>query len=90
MIRLTRLNHQPLIVNCDLIEHMEMAPDTVISLTTGQKFMVRESSEEVVERVVEFRRRICWGSFSRPADSEDHRTRQCAFEAAAGMTSHGE
>jgi flagellar protein FlbD len=61
MIRLTRLNHVQLVVNSDLIEHIEMTPDTVISLTTGQKFMVRETSEEVIERVIEFRRAVLAG-----------------------------
>lgn len=58
MIRLTRINHRPLVVNCDLIEHVESTPDTVISMTTGQKFVVRESAEEVIERVIQFRRAI--------------------------------
>jgi flagellar protein FlbD len=58
MIQLTRLNHVPLIVNADLIEHVEVTPDTVIALTTGQKFLVLESAEEVVERVIQFRRAI--------------------------------
>lgn len=55
MVRLTRLNHVPLVLNSDLIEHIESTPDTVITLTNGQKFMVLESSEEVVERIAEFR-----------------------------------
>jgi len=58
MIQLTRLNHVPLIVNSDLIEHVEVTPDTVIALTTGQKFMVLESAEDVVDRVIQFRRAI--------------------------------
>lgn len=58
MIRLTRINHVPLVLNSDLIEHVEVTPDTVISLTTGQKFVVLESPEEVIRRVVEFRRKI--------------------------------
>ena len=58
MIQLTRINHLPLVLNSDLIEHLESTPDTVISLTTGQKMVVRESVEEVVRRVIEFRRLI--------------------------------
>ena len=54
MIYVTRLNHKPMVLNSDLIEQIEMTPDTVISLTTGQKIMVLESSDELVERVVEF------------------------------------
>jgi flagellar protein FlbD len=58
MIRLTRINHVPLVLNSDLIEHIETTPDTVISLTAGQKFMVLESPDEVIARVIDFRRRI--------------------------------
>ena len=58
MIRLTRINRIPLVLNSDLIEHIEVTPDTVVSLTTGQKFMVLETAEEVIDRVVDFRRRI--------------------------------
>ena len=58
MIQVTRLNHLPLILNSDLIEHIEATPDTVVSLTTGQKIMVLESGEEIVERVIAFRRTI--------------------------------
>ena len=58
MIELTRLNHVPLILNSDLIEHIEVTPDTVITLTTGQRFLVLESPEEVVEKVISFRRTI--------------------------------
>jgi flagellar protein FlbD len=56
MIRLTRLNRVPLVLNSDLIEHIDVTPDTVITLTTGQILRVLESADEVVERIVEFRR----------------------------------
>jgi flagellar protein FlbD len=62
MIHLTRLSHIPLVVNSDLIEHIEVTPDTVVVLTTGQKFLVLESAEEIVERIVQFRRRFTCGS----------------------------
>ena len=58
MIYVTRLNHTPVVLNCDLIEHIETTPDTVISLTTGQKMMVLESADEVVDRVIRYRRSI--------------------------------
>jgi flagellar protein FlbD len=58
MIRLTRINRAPLILNSDLIEHVEATPDTVIALTNGQKLVVLESAEEVIEKVIEFRRAI--------------------------------
>jgi flagellar protein FlbD len=57
MISITRLNHAPSLLNPDLIEHIEVTPDTVITLTNGQKYMVLEDPEEVVQRVIDFRRR---------------------------------
>jgi flagellar protein FlbD len=58
VIKLTRLNQDPFVLNSDLIEYLEMTPDTVITLTNGQKLMVRESADEVIARVVAFRRAI--------------------------------
>jgi flagellar protein FlbD len=58
MIKLTRLSHEPLVLNSDLIEHMEVTPDTVITLTTGQKLRVSETADEVIARVIEFRRAV--------------------------------
>jgi flagellar protein FlbD len=58
MIRLTRLNRAPMVLNSDLIEHIDVTPDTVITLTTGQILRVRESAEEVIQRIVGFRRQI--------------------------------
>jgi len=65
MIRLTRLNNQPLTVNSDLIKFVEQSPDTLITLVTGEKIVVRESAEEVLARLIEFRRSVLQGlSFS--------------------------
>ena len=50
-----------MVVNSDLIEHIESTPDTIISLTNGQKLVVSETVDEVVERVIEFRRAILHG-----------------------------
>jgi flagellar protein FlbD len=61
MIYVTRLNHKPIVINSDLIEQIEMTPDTVISLTTGEKIMVLETSDELVERIVHFRQSIAAG-----------------------------
>jgi len=58
VIQLTRLNNQPLVVNADLIKLVEQAPDTVITLVTGEKLVVRESTEEVIRRVIGFRREL--------------------------------
>lgn len=61
MIQLTRINRTALVLNSDLIEHVEVTPDTVISMTNGQKFMVRESAGEVISKVIAFRKSICEG-----------------------------
>lgn len=62
MIQLTRLNHQHFAVNSDLIKFIEKAPDTVVTLTTGEKIVVLETPEVVIEKVVEFRRALMAGS----------------------------
>jgi flagellar protein FlbD len=61
MIRLTRLNNQVLTVNSDLIKFVEQSPDTLITLVTGEKIVVRESSEDVVRLVIRFRRMVLQG-----------------------------
>ena len=58
MIRLTRMNGTEVVVNADLIEFVEMTPDTLITLLTGKKIPVRESSDEVMARVISYRRAI--------------------------------
>jgi flagellar protein FlbD len=58
MVSLTRINHQSIVLNSDLVEHLEPTPDTVITMVSGQKFVVLESPEEVVRRIVEFRRAL--------------------------------
>jgi len=58
MIRLTRINGVEVVINADLIEFVEMTPDTLITLFTGKKIPVRESSDVVIERVVSYRRSI--------------------------------
>lgn len=52
MIDVTRLNDKILTVNCDLIEFIEETPDTVITFTTGTKIVVRESAEEIKEKII--------------------------------------
>lgn len=58
MIRVTRLDGSELTINSDLIESIESTPDTVVSLAYGHKLVVREAVEVLVDRIVEFRRRI--------------------------------
>jgi flagellar protein FlbD len=62
MIQLTRLNNSKLTINSDLIKFVEQSPDTVITLLNGEKILVQEPLEEIVKRVVEFRRRVAAGT----------------------------
>jgi flagellar protein FlbD len=61
MIQLTRLNNRPLVVNSDQIKFVENAPDTVLTLLSGEKIVVRETAEQVLAKVIEFRRTILQG-----------------------------
>ena len=58
MIRLTRLNQTEVILNSDLIEHIEMGADTVVTLTNGSSFVVQENAEQILDKIVDFKRRI--------------------------------
>lgn len=61
MIKVTRLNGSELVINAELIQTIEATPDTVLSLTTDQKYVVREDVEEIVSRVVAYKRAIFQG-----------------------------
>lgn len=71
MIALTRLAGTEVVINTDLIVTVEKTPDTVLTLTTGDRIMVRESVEEVVARAAAFRHRVMQGLGVR-ADARDH------------------
>jgi flagellar protein FlbD len=61
VIQLTRINKSALAVNADLVKFVESAPDTVITLSTGEKVVVMESVEQIIDLVVQFRRLILTG-----------------------------
>ena len=58
MIRLTRINGVEVVINADLIEFVETTPDTLVTLFTGKKIPVQESTDQVIDRVVTYRRSI--------------------------------
>ena len=66
MIRMTRLNNQVIVVNSDLIESLEATPDTVVTLTTDRKYVVRESVDELIDRIVAYRRACAVPSWLAP------------------------
>jgi len=54
MIRVTRLNGSNFVLNCELIETVEATPDTVITTINGKKFIVSETIEELVEKMIQY------------------------------------
>lgn len=58
MIKVKKINGKDLIINAELIEFIEKTPDTIISMTTGKKIIVKDTSEELIKKVIEYRREI--------------------------------
>ena len=58
MIKVSRLNAVELVVNAELIEFVEATPDTIVTLTTGRKLVVRESVDEIINRVIAYKASI--------------------------------
>jgi flagellar protein FlbD len=63
MIDLTRLNGHRLVLNCDLIKFAEAAPDTTITLVTGEKIIVRESCDDLIARILLYRSLVLRGTW---------------------------
>lgn len=80
MIELTRLNGHLLSVNCDLIRYAEANPDTVLTLVTGEKLVVRETRQQVADIIFHYRvaqMREAW------PDAVAALSARLAFDAAA-------
>ncbi|MCZ7626210.1 MAG: flagellar protein FlbD [Candidatus Methylomirabilota bacterium] len=58
MVKLSRINGVEVTVNAELIETVEATPDTIVSLTTGKRLIVVESVDQVVEKVIAYRRAL--------------------------------
>jgi len=58
MIIVTRLNDKALFINSDYIECIESTPDTTITMTTGRKLIVKESIDDIIDEIVEYKRKI--------------------------------
>jgi len=58
VIQVTRLNGLPLVINADLIKFIESTPDTLISLTSGEKIMVKEPVEVVANLALRYRHEV--------------------------------
>ena len=58
MVNLTAMNNKAFILNADHIEKVEEVPETLITLTNGKKYIVLESVEEVIEKVIRYKNKI--------------------------------
>jgi flagellar protein FlbD len=58
MIVVKKINGQEIIVNCDLIQTIEFSPHAVMSLTTGEKIIVDETRDDILDKVIEYKRAI--------------------------------
>jgi flagellar protein FlbD len=58
MIKLTKFNGDSIFLNDALIEFIEETPDTVITMTTGKKILVKEDVETIVSRIIDYNRKI--------------------------------
>jgi flagellar protein FlbD len=58
LITITKLNDKEMVINSDLIESIEAMPDTTVTMTTGRKYIIKTSIDEMLEKVIEFRRQI--------------------------------
>lgn len=56
MIRLSRLDGEAFILNAELIRYVEARPDTFITLTTGERLVVQQSMDDVLQRTLEYQR----------------------------------
>jgi len=63
MIKLTGLNNQEFILNAEVIEKIEIMPETLITLINGKKYIVLESTDKVIEEIVKYKRKIFTGEF---------------------------
>ncbi len=58
MINVTKMNNMDITINCDLIETIEETPDTVITLTTGKKLLVKESRQEIINLIKLYKKEL--------------------------------
>ncbi|MGA2298875.1 MAG: flagellar FlbD family protein [FCB group bacterium] len=66
MITLTKIDSRQITINADEIETMETSHDTTISLISGRKIIVKESTEEIIEKVIQYRQLCFKNLFIKP------------------------
>ena len=58
MIVVKKINGEEIVVNCDLIETVEFTPHAVLSLTTGEKLVIDETRDDLLKKIIEYKRAI--------------------------------
>jgi len=58
MILVKKINGQEIVVNCELIETIEFTPHAVLSLTTGEKLVLDETRDELLKKIIQYKREI--------------------------------
>ena len=66
MIAVTRLDGSAMLLNVDVIYSVERTPDTLISLANGETLMVRETPDEILERIIRFKHAVLDGHGGQP------------------------
>ncbi len=58
MITVSRLDGKEFVLNSDIIEYIETTPDTIITLTTGKKIIIKESVDDVIDKIIQYKQKI--------------------------------
>lgn len=90
MIELTRLNGSRLSLNCDLIKHADSAPDTVLTLITGEKLVVLEPRSEVTRRTLDFRAAVLRAAWPDAATALSAKTARNVHSAVLSESESGD
>ena len=72
MIKLTRLDGEPFVLNAEMIRYVEKRPDTFITLTTGERIIVGESMDDVVDRAIRYQQQKHWMPISGVSGAASH------------------
>lgn len=87
MIKLTRLDGQPFILNADLIRYVEQRPDTFVTLVSGERIVVNESMQQVVELAIDYQqRKAMLPSLMRRASTASCQAGEAVYQTTQAMT----
>lgn len=68
MIKIIGFDNKPFVINADQIEKLEQIPESVITLINGRKYLVKESNDEIIEKVIQYKRKIFLGDVKQPSE----------------------